>query len=312
MPQQTRPAIRRPLIRAALRCAILALALGAATGAQATDPCADWVPQAKPQNASRDIVGQDIDQILDRGFMTFAVYADYPPYSWREDGALRGVDVEIARLIAEDIGVEARFTEVAAGENLEADLRFNIWQGPLIGGKVSNVMMRVPYDSAFKCRVDQVEFTGQYAAETIAIAYSEAAYPDEKPVPAYFRFDTVAVENDSISDFYLSGFAGGQLAAGIRRYPDMVAAMDALARGEVMAAMGPLGQLEHGLRDGIGVHTPPLAGLARSRWTLGTALHFRYKPLGYMVDDAVRYALEDGRIAAIYESYGLTLLAPER
>lgn len=310
-----RPVSRRPVTGAVglrvLCCAAL-LGFAAMTGARAEDPCADWVPQARPQNASRDIVGQDIDQILDRGFMSFAIYEDFAPYSWREDGVLRGVDVEIARLIAQDIGVEPRFTEVAAGENLEADLRFNIWQGPLIGGKVSNVMMRVPYDSAFKCRVDQVNFTGQYAAEQIAIAFSEAVYPEEKPVPAYFRFDTVAVENDSISDFYLSGFAGGQLAANIRRFPDMAAAMDALARGEVMAAMGPLNQLEHGRRDGIGIHTPPLAGLARSRWTLGTALHFRYKPLGYMVDDAVNYALQDGRIAAIYDKYGLTLLAPER
>ena len=47
-------------------------------------------------------------------------------------------------------------------------------------------------------------FTGQYQTEGIAIAYDKAAYPEEKPVPAYFRFDTVAVENDSIADFYLS------------------------------------------------------------------------------------------------------------
>lgn len=294
-----------------MRAIAVGLCLSAAP-AFADDPCADWVPQARPQNAGRDIVGQDLDQILDRGYMTFAVYEDNPPYSWREDGRLRGVDVDIARLIAADIGVEPRFNEVAAGENLEADLRFNVWKGSLIGGSVSNVMMRIPYDSVFNCRVEQVTFTGQYADEAIAIAYDEAAYPDEKPVPAYFRFDTVAVENDSISDFYLTGFAGGQLAAQVRRYPTTAAAMAALERGEVMAAMGPLGQLEHGRVDGIGIHRPPLPGLAKSRWTLGTGLHFRYKPMGYMVDDAVAAALQDGRITRIYTDYGLTHLMPER
>jgi len=277
-----------------------------------TDPCADYVPQPKPQNASRDIVGQELDQIMDQGHMLFAVYEDYPPYSWKEGGEPMGIDVEVARIIAEDLGVDARFNFVAAGETLEADLRFNIWKGALIGGRIANVMMRVPWDPSFACRVEQVVFTGQYSAEAIAIAYDKASYPEEKPIPAYFRFDTVAVENDSIADFYLSSFAGGQMANNIKRYTTMEEAMDALAAGEVMAAMGPRGQLDHGLTDSIGVHEPPLAGFAVSNWTLGVGVNFRYRPLSYAVDDAVRYALEDGRIAAIHEKYGVTFREPER
>ena len=244
--------------------------------------------------------------------MMFAVYDDYPPYSWEDAGKPRGVDIDIARIIAADLGVEARFNFVAAGENLEADLRNNIWKGALIGGRVSNVMMRVPYDSAFKCRVEQVVFTGQYSAESIAIAYDKASYPEEKPVPAYFRFDAVAVENDSISDFYLSSFAGGQLAGKMQRYPDMVKAMQALNNGETKAAMGPLAQIEYGLDDATAVHRPPLAGFAVSNWTLGVAVSFSYRPLSYAVDDAINYALQDGRIAAIFESYGLSFQVPDR
>ena len=283
-----------------------------AGAAYASDPCADWVPQAKPQNASRDIVGQELDQIIERGFIEFAVYEDFPPYSWLEGGDAKGVDVEIAHLIAEDLGVEPRFNFVAAGENLDADLRNNIWKGALIGGRISNVMMRVPYDSAFKCRVEQVVFIGQYQGESIAIAYDAEAYPEDPPVPAYFRFDSVAVENDSIADFYLSSLAGGQLLANIRRFPDMEAAMDALAAGEVKAAMGPLGQLELGRAEGIDIHQPPLPGFAVGEWTLGLAVNFRYRPLAYAVDDAVRYGLEDGRIPAIFAAYGLTFAPPER
>lgn len=278
----------------------------------AADPCADHIPQPKPQNVGRDTVGQDMDTIQDQGHMLFAVYEDYPPYSWEEAGKPRGVDVDIARIIAEDLGVEARFNFVAAGENLEADLRNNIWKGALIGGRVSNVMMRVPYDSGFKCRVEQVVFTGQYGAESIAIAYNKASYPEEKPVPAYFRFDAVAVENDSISDFYLSTFAGGQLAAKMQRFPDMLSAMDALYAGETKAVMGPLGQLEFKLRDNAAIHQPPLAGFAVSKWTLGVAVNFSYRPLSYAVDDAVNYALQDGRIAEIYKDYGLSFQKPER
>ena len=288
------------------------MGLFVATQAQAADPCADHIPKPKPQNVGRDIVGQDMDAIQDQGHMLFAVYDEFPPYSWEEAGKPRGVDIEIARIIAADIGVEARFNFVGAGENLEADLRNNIWKGALIGGQVSNVMMRIPYDSGFKCRVEQVVFTGQYSTETVAIAYSKASYPEEKPVPAYFRFDAVAVENDSISDFYLSSFAGGQLSGRMQRYPDMTLAMAALNAGETKAAMGPLGQLEYGLTDATAVHQPPLAGFAVSKWTLGVAVNFRYRPLSYTVDDAVNYALQDGRIQAIYESYGLSFQPPER
>ena len=225
----------------------LTFALGLVGPVYAADPCADHIPQPKPQNVGRDIVGQDMDAIQDQGHMLFAVYEDYAPYSWEDGGKPRGVDIEIARIIAKDLGVEARFNFVSAGENLDADLRNNIWKGALIGGRIANVMMRVPYDSAFKCRVEQVVFTGQYASESIAIAYDKATYPEEKPVPAYFRFDAVSVENDSISDFYLSSFAGGQLAGKVQRFPDMAGAMGALKAGDVKASMGPLGQLEYGL-----------------------------------------------------------------
>ncbi len=291
---------------------VLSLVVGGVTAAHAEDPCADYTPQAKPQNASRDIVGQDLDTIMDQGSMLFAVYEDYPPYSWMENGQPKGVDIEIAKLIAEYIGVEPKFNFVMSGENLEADLRVNIWKGSTLGGRVANVMMRIPYDSKFKCRVEQVTFTGQYAAESIAIAYDKASYPEDLPVPAYFRFDKVSVENDSISDFYLGGMAGGQMMTNIVRFPTMEGAMDALENHEVKASMGPMGQLEYGATDAIGIHQPSLAGFAVSKWTLGTAVHFSYKALSYMVDDAIIAALADGRIAQIYADYGLTHQEPVR
>nr|WP_043918422.1 transporter substrate-binding domain-containing protein [Jannaschia aquimarina] len=288
---------------------IAALLPGAAF---ADDPCADHIPQARPQNASRDIVGQELDVIQERGWILIAVYEDFPPYSWEEGGEARGIDVEIGRLIAEDLGVEPRFTFVDAGETLETDLRVNLWQGGVIGGRVANVMMRIPYDARFACRVEQVVFTGQYAGERIAIAYSEAAYPDDPPTPAYFRYDTVSVENDSISDFYLSAFAGGQVRSNVRRFPTMAEAMDALAAGEVQAAMGPLSQIEFGLAEGLAAHTPPLPGFAVGQWTIGLGVNFQYRPLAYSVDDAIWAALSDGRIEEIHRSYGVSFQQPER
>ena len=288
---------------------VLTLLAGAAW---AQGRCADVVPQGRPQNTARQFVGQDLDQITERGFIEFAVYEAFPPYSWEEGGNPRGVDIEVGRLIAADLGVEPRFRFVQAGETVEADLMNYVWRGAVVGGRVSNVMLHVPYSSDFACRVEQVVFTGQYYTEQIAIAYRTEEYPDGGPVPAYFRFDTVAVENDSISDFYLSSFAGGQMRENVRRYPTTAAAMAALAAGETKAAMGPLAQLEHGAGEGVAVHTPPLPGLSVGRWTLGVAVHQSHRDVSYAVDYAIETALADGRIAAIFEDYGLTFTEPVR
>ena len=296
------------ILRAVLSAIVLSIVLTATAHAR----CEGHTPGQKPQNVARDVVGQDLDTIRERGWIEFAVYEEFAPYSYKKDGKPAGVDIEIGRLIAAELGVEPRFYFVTAGENLDADLRNFVWKGPIVSGRVANVMLHVPYDSEYACRFEQVVFTGQYASESIAIAYRKDAYPDEPPVPAYFRYDTVAVENDSIADFYLSSFANGQLGKNVRRFATMEAAMTALATGDVMAAMGPLGQLEFGLTDQIATHQPPLPGFTVGKWTIGLAVNFRYRPLAYAVDDAVRQGLEDGRIAGIYKKFGMSFGQPER
>ncbi|MGL4311427.1 MAG: substrate-binding periplasmic protein [Paracoccaceae bacterium] len=263
-----------------------------------------------------------MDEIIERGFITIAVYEDFAPYSWEEDGQPKGVDIEIGKILADSLGVEPRFDFVQAGENLQTDLMTYIWRGSVQQEPVSNVMLRVPYNSEFTCLVEQVVFTGQYAKEEIAIAYSMAAYPDaiqndedrhpEAPVPAFFRFDTVAVENDSIADFYLTSYPGGDIGPNITRFKTMAEGMLALSAGEVMAAMGPRAQLEFGADDGVAVHKPPLVGFATGSWTLGLAVHHSHRDLAYALDDAIVAALADGRIKAVYADMGLTFSPPDR
>lgn len=265
----------------------------------------------RPQNAGRDVVGQSLDDIIERGWMLFALYDDFAPYSWEENGAPRGVDVEIAKLIAAEIGVEPRFLFHGADESVDDDLRNMVWKGAIIGGRVGNAMLRVPYNSELALRNEQVVMMGQYQNERIAIAYATSAYEDdEKPVPAYFRFDPVGVENDSIADFYLTGFAHGQVAPNVHRYPDPGAAMAALKAGEVKAVMGARGQLEWFADEGVAIHAPPLPGLAVGEWTVGAAVRMNWRALGYAIDDAIRARVEDGRIATIFADHRMSWSPP--
>ena len=265
----------------------------------------------KAQNVGRDILGKSLDDIIDQGWMLFGVYSDFKPYSWREGGKLVGVDIDLARLIAADIGVEARFYETAAGENVDADLRNNVWKGALIGGRVSNVMMHIPYDRELACRNEMVVLSGQYFNEEIAIAYRKDVYEDGGPTPAYFRYDKVGVENDSLADFYLTSVGNGILVPNMMRFTTVDMAMQAMADKQVAAVVGPKGQLEHGMTDGMAIHQPPLVGLAKSSWTLGVAVRHNWRPLGYTVDDAIRAAVNDGRMAEIFAKHGLSYSPPE-
>lgn len=294
--------------------ALIGILIGFALPGGAFARCEDYKPQSKPQNTFAQDVGRSFDRIVEEGWIEFAVYENYAPWSYEEKGKPAGVDIEIGRAIAKALGLEAKFRLVASGENLEADLLNYVWKGAAVGGRVSDVMLHVPYDSALVCRIEQVTFTGQYAAENVAIAYRAADYPEKAPSPAFFRFDPVAVENDSIADFYMTSLIGS--VDKIHRYRSTGAAMDGLAEGDTKAAMGPRAELEEGLtrhpQAGLKVHSPPLVGFGRGRWTLGVGINFQHKDLAYAVDDAIQAALNDGEIARIFAAHGLTFTAPQR
>ncbi|WP_246832575.1 transporter substrate-binding domain-containing protein [Thioclava sp. DLFJ4-1] len=286
--------------------------LGGMVGAiPAFAACEGVAPEQKLQNTSPQDIGRDLDRIATDGYIEFAVYDDYAPWSFENAGKAEGIDIEIGKIIAGALGVEPRFRLVSAGETLDADLRNYVYKGAVVNGRVSDVMLHVPYDVDYACRFDQVVFTGIYGEEHIAIAYDAASYPDKGPTPAVFRYDPIGVENDSISDFYMTDVTRGPSADKVHRYRNTVLAMKALADHEVMAVMGPRAELEAALAPGTDIHEPPL-GLTRSKWAIGVALSMQHRRLGYAVDDAIAAALEDGRIAKAFADYGVGFTPPTR
>lgn len=293
--------------------AILLLA-GLAIGLSAPTLAQVRAPKAAPvQNPDRTFTpGADYDTIVKRGWILIGVYKDFAPYSWVEDGRFFGVDVELGRMIARALAVKPRFVALGAAETVDDDLRNHVWKGPLVGRKVVNVMMHVPHDARLARRNEQVVLTGRYMVEAIAIAYRRDAYPDTKPVPAYFRFDPVGVENDTLSDFYLSRIGNGMLLPKMQRFRTVAEAMAAMKAGKVKAVVGPRSQLMHAIDRTFAIHEPPLPGLAVGKWTLGVAIRHNYRQLGYAVDDAISTAIADGQLKAAFEKFGLKLVLPAR
>ncbi|MCC5967454.1 MAG: transporter substrate-binding domain-containing protein [Natronohydrobacter sp.] len=267
-------------------------------------------------DSGRDRVGIDYDAIMERGYIEIGVYEDFAPYSWRDtSGQLVGVDVALARLIADELGVDLRLIDLPADEDVDTDLRNYIWRGHYMGRRIVNVLMRVPYNRELDYRNELAALTGRYAQERIAIAYRVSEYPDEPPWPGSFTVKTVAVENHSLADFYLTGLQQGALIRNMTRRRTLPETIDLLRAGEVSAVMGIRARLEHYVRDDpdFAVESGPLPGLSIGSWPIGIATAFyTARMLSYEVDDILTAAVRDGRVAAIYREHGLTWEEPGR
>ena len=84
------------------------------------------------------------DDVIDSGKLTVFVYSDYAPYSWQEGDEYKGIDVDIAREFGRELGVEIELLMRGADENIDDDLRLNVWKGDLIHRRAADVMMHVP------------------------------------------------------------------------------------------------------------------------------------------------------------------------
>lgn len=66
--------------------------------------------QTEKETAEKDLLAE----IQDRGYITIATEGDWAPWTYHNDAdQLVGLDVEVGQLIAEGLGVEARFEETA-------------------------------------------------------------------------------------------------------------------------------------------------------------------------------------------------------
>lgn len=260
--------------------------------------------------------GDTLDEITKRGTIIIGMYDDYAPYSYLENGEIKGTDADVAKLVAEALGVKAELQLRRADENVDADLRDHVWRGPVADqGNVVNVMLHMPIDRELALRNELVVMGGAYASEKTVLTWSKSQLGDI-PTMTDFTEYKIAVENNSIADFYLAGMAGGGLVKNMLHQTSMANAMKLLIDGEAAGAMGSMAQIEHALvplgdrakNFGVGKTMP--AGLAQGGWTYGFAVRMNYRDLYYAVEEALNAAVADGRMAAIFAKHGLTYNPP--
>ncbi|MGB0682249.1 MAG: transporter substrate-binding domain-containing protein [Magnetovibrionaceae bacterium] len=254
------------------------------------------------------------DEIQDRGSIGIAVYRDFPPFSYRESkhGPVKGIDVEIARLIAEGLEVELEIYELTADETVDDDLRNAIWKGHYLGSRIASVMMHVPYDREMDHRNEFVVLLGPYYNEDVVLA-SDPEKVGKNATLAPFRFEPIAVELDSIADHYLSGAFGGAIRPNVKHYRYFEQAAEAALKGETAGLMGPRSQVERGIQpkaEAFDVNKVPMPGMMKSEWLVGVAVSHKTRQLGYAVGDILSQRVKDGSIKDIFEAHGLTYIPP--
>lgn len=261
---------------------------------------------------SRAAAAAPLDKVMQKGSLRIAVYRDNPPWSWRRDGTLVGVDVDLGRVLAEKLGVRAEFMELTADENMDDDLRNAVWKGSILGEPVADIMMHVPHDREFGLRNDMAVLTAPYHRESFALA-CDPARTDCRGALTDMAGSPLAVETDSVPDFYLTGAFGGRLRGDVVHHLTAVAAMADLITGQAAAAMATLAQVELGLGDAgrtLVVRRGPFPGLAKQGWDIGIAVKTDSRDLGYRLEDVMAGLLADGSIAAIFTAHAITHVPP--
>jgi len=281
------------------RRAVLAGLAGAALGRSA------W-PRTYHDTVST--VGRNLDELRQDGRIRIAVYADFAPFSYRQDGALVGIDVDIARLIAKRLGLGLDLWDVVAGDNVDDDLRNYVWRGTVVGRAIANLMLHVPYNRELEVRSELAVVFAPYYRETLAVARDPEQAGDVTSL-LDLEGHKLAVELDSLPDHYLSSMQGGRLRANVVRFRRPEEGLTALLAGEVAAFMGIRSQIEAGLgreRARLEIAPLPLPGLPMPSWPIGLAVRENARDLGWAASDVIEGALRDGTMAAIFRAHGVS------
>ncbi len=256
-----------------------------------------------------------LQRIEERGVLEVAVYADFPPFSYRnERGRVVGIDVDIAHALAKQLGVVAAIRAVGADENMEDDLRNNVWKGHYLGGGVADVMLHTPYDEAFAEENDRVSFIAPYYREQIVVAVAADKADGGSPLELFTR-EKVGVELDTLADFYLLSAYSGRIRDQVVHYPSMSEAVAALKRGELSGVAGPRSEIEFALgeaREAYAVGPVQMPGLRSSGWDLGAAVRQGSSDLAEALDQAMVRVRESGELQRIFARHGSSYQLPSR
>jgi polar amino acid transport system substrate-binding protein len=273
----------------------------------------------------KPVTARPLDEVKMAGTLRVALYRDNAPFSARPNGALVGVDVDLAKVVADRLGVSIEFMELAPGDTVEDDLRNAVWKGSYFGGGVADVMMHVPVDRQFARRNDNVVIFGAYQRETFALGLDPRQIdPDrvngktEKGTKssewlAALAGHRIGVENGTLPDYFLMGTEGGRLGNDVVHFVTVNKALAALRRGAVAGVLAPRSAIEGDLgpnRAAYAITAISMPGVQLQSWDIGMAVKENSRDLAVAVGDILAGLMKEGTVNGIFAGYGLTYNPP--
>lgn len=250
--------------------------------------------------------------IRQRGRLRIAVYNDFPPYAMAGG---KGIDADLARAIAGQLGLGAEVVGFNADEDMGDDLRNMVWKGHYLGAQPADVMMHVPVDEYLAKANDKVRIFGPYHRETLALARNPERVPALAGSAAValeiFTREKIGVETASLADSFLLGVLNGRLRENVVHFKSVAEAAAGLRDGKVAAVLAPRAELEAALRSGdkAVLERPKFAELKVDSWPLGMAVKADERELAEAIAQALETLKRDGTVAGIFRRHGITYQA---
>ena len=262
------------------------------------------------------------DSIVESGVLKVALYQDFAPYSFQQDGKSRGVDYEVAEALATGLGLKLEVIWAPPGEKLDDDLRDYIWRGHYLRPhELADVMLRVPYDREFSYKSNEfgelvnelVVMFGPYQRERWQVAFDHRRL-EAVPSIAVFQRHPIGVEVDSVPSFYLSSVQGGMLSKKTHHYGNVPLAFAAMKNAEVDAVMALRGEIDWQLKlaadKQLALAENAYPDMGKQVWDIGMAVHESNRQLAYALEEKLEELILAGELKRIYGHYGLRYELP--
>jgi ABC-type amino acid transport substrate-binding protein len=256
-------------------------------------------------------LGRPLAEVEKTGVLRVAVYLDYKPYSWREAGRAKGIDVEIAEALADALHVRLDLFEVRADDDINDDLRNGVWKGSVVGGAPGDVMLHVPYDKRIESSNDRIALFAPYHVDGLAM-FVDPDKTDATRDLSLLKTDKVAVAVGTLGDWILVSANDHAYLPNVVHERSLEGAATDFERGDVAAFFGEASAGQFFARAG---KRPFAAVRADARlaqeWTLGVAVKSDSRDLGQHVGHTLEAMQSSGRLGEIFARYGVDWRRPD-
>lgn len=242
-------------------------------------------------------------KVRERGTLVVGIYDEMPPF--HEAG--KGIDVELARALADTLGVKMTLLPFRADDSMNDDLRNMVWRGHYLGYGPADVLMHVPVERPLMDANPQVAIFAPYYRERVVLARNLERVPTLDAM-SKLAGQRIAVAGQTIAGWLLIGADGGAYKEQLStQWSNGTECARALRRGEVTVAGGLASELESELRGDarFAIEPMPLARAPRDGWANGLAVKSDARDLAEALQDAMNRLVQSGRLGALFAAHNV-------